>query len=194
MTGSKITADLQKQLNNSLSKHKSILKILAVKYALPDELKNRLKFVNIEQQRDAKLRKISEEIRIQDNPKYKIDRNVLYKIIDGQWKIMVPDELVEDLTWACHESFAHAGPYKCYLAMHEDFVWLNMARKVKSILQTCHICQTVKYPNQHTYVEMGNIITKNKNDLVCIDFLGPLPRLSLIHISLTEPVYWVNLT
>ena len=28
-----------------------------------------------------------------------------YKIIDGQW-IMVPDELVEDLTWACHESGA----------------------------------------------------------------------------------------
>ena len=42
-------------------------------------------------------------MRIQDNPKYKIDKNVLYKIIDGQWKIMVPDELVEDLTWACHE-------------------------------------------------------------------------------------------
>ena len=45
----------------------------------------------------------------------------------------------------------------------EDFLWLNMARKVKSILRTCHICQTAKYPK---YVEMGNIITKNKNDLL----------------------------
>ena len=86
------------------------------------------------------------------------------------------DDLVEDLTWACHESHAHAGAYKCYLGMRDDFVCLNMARKFKSTLRTCHICQTAKYPNQHTYVEMGNIITKNKNDLLCIDFLGPLPR------------------
>ena len=50
--------------------------------------------VNLEQQKDAKLRKISEEIQRQDNPKYRIDRDVLYKIIDGQWKIMVPDDLV----------------------------------------------------------------------------------------------------
>ena len=35
---------------------------------------------------------------------------------------MVPDDLVEDLTWACNESLAHAGAYKCYLAMREDFV------------------------------------------------------------------------
>ena len=31
------------------------------------------------------------------------------------WKIMVPDAMVEDLTWMCHESLAHAGPYKCCL-------------------------------------------------------------------------------
>ena len=57
-------------------------------------------------------------------------------------------------------------------------MWLNMARKVKSILRICHICQTAKYLNQHTYVEMGNIITKNTQELLCIDFLGPLPRAS----------------
>lgn len=73
---------------------------------------------------------------------------------------MKPDYLVEDLTWTCHESLAHAGAYKCYLAMREDFVWMNMAGKVKWILRTWHVCQTVKYPNQHTYVEMKNVVTK----------------------------------
>ena len=38
-TDRKITADQQKQLNNSLDKHESIIKILAIKYALPNELK-----------------------------------------------------------------------------------------------------------------------------------------------------------
>ncbi|MFP3031746.1 MAG: integrase, partial [Wolbachia sp.] len=89
---------------------------------------------------------------------------------------MVPDELVEELTWACHESLVHAGPYKCFLALHEDFIWINMLRKIKSLLRTCHLCQTAKYPNLHTCVEMGNIVTRNKNELLCTDFLGPLPR------------------
>ena len=112
---------MSKEKINSLNKRKSILKILAVKYTLPDDLKNRLKLVNLEPQKDAKIRKIREEIQRQDNPKYRIDSDVLYKIIEGQWKIMVPDDLVEDLTLACHESLAHAGAYKCYLAMREDF-------------------------------------------------------------------------
>ena len=88
-TGDKQTACQEKQLINSLNKCKSFLKILAVKYTLPDDLKNRLKLVNLEQQKDAKVRKIREEIQRQDDPKYRIDRDVLYKIIDGQWKIMV---------------------------------------------------------------------------------------------------------
>ena len=55
---------------------------------------------------------------------------------------------------------------------------MKMARKVKSVLRTCHTCQTAKYPNQHLYVEMGNIVMQCKNELLCIDFLGPLPRAS----------------
>ena len=84
-------------IEEQYSSTRNEVQILAIKYALPEELKNRLKFINDERQRDAKLKKIGEEIRIQDNQKYKIDENVLYKIIDGQWKIMVPDGLVEDL-------------------------------------------------------------------------------------------------
>ena len=53
-----------------------------------------------------------------------------------------------------------------------------MARKVKTVLRTCHSCQTAKHPNQHTYVEMGNIVIHGKNELLCIDFLGPLPRVA----------------
>ena len=38
---------------------------------------------------------------------------------------MVPDHLIEELTWACHESLAHPGAYKCYLTLREDFIWTN---------------------------------------------------------------------
>lgn len=65
--------------------------------------------------------------------------------------------------------------YKCYLTLCEDFIWMNMDRKVKSILRTC---QTPKYPNQHTYIEMGNFVVHNKNELLYIDFLRLLPQTS----------------
>lgn len=48
-----------------------------------------------------------------------------------------------------------------------------MGRKIKSILRTFQTCQTAKYPNQHTYVEIGDIVMNGKKELVCID---PLPR------------------
>ena len=51
-----------------------------------------------------------------------------------------------------------------------------MMKKVRAILRACHDCRTSNYTNQHTYVEMKNIITKGKGEILCVDFLGPLPR------------------
>lgn len=51
-----------------------------------------------------------------------------------------------------------------------------MARKIESILCVYYDYQRAKFPNLHTYVEMGNIITQQKNELVCVDLLGPLPK------------------
>ena len=84
--------------------YKSEIQILAVKCALPNELKSLLININIEQQRDDKIKKIINEIQVKENPKFQIANNVLYKLIDGQWKIMVPDHLVEDLTCLLYTS------------------------------------------------------------------------------------------
>lgn len=54
-----------------------------------------------------------------------------------------------------------------------------MEIQTKLILKSCHACQTEKYPNLNTYVEMGNRVVRDKRTLVCVDFLKPLPRGSL---------------
>ena len=46
------------------------VQILAVKYKLEDSLKNKLQNIGMEQQRDTKLKRICDAIRIQENPKY----------------------------------------------------------------------------------------------------------------------------
>lgn len=30
--------------------------------------------------------------------------SIFYKLIGGQWKIVMPEQVAEDLMWACHES------------------------------------------------------------------------------------------
>lgn len=52
-------------------------------------------------------------IRGNDN-KYGVCDKILYILNGGQWKIMVPENMVEDLEWASHKSITPAGPYKCY--------------------------------------------------------------------------------
>lgn len=89
-----------------------------------------------------------------EDPRYKLENEILYKLWEGEWKVVMPNDLLSEVTWACHESLGHAGPYRCYLALREDFICNNMYRKVRSILKVCHNCQTAKSPNLHTYVEM----------------------------------------
>ena len=54
--------------------------------------------------------------------------------------------------------------------------------KTRPSFRTCHDFQISKYPNKHTYVDMNNIITKCKGEILCVDFLGPLPKATLLNI------------
>lgn len=113
-----------------------------MQHKFPDELVTAIKNISVEQSKDRRLRQIINRIQVEDDHNYHIEDNVLYKLISRQWRIMIPDHLIEGLTWACHEELAHVSAYKCYLALREDFIWENMVRRIKAVLRTCHICQT----------------------------------------------------
>ena len=59
------------------SSNNNEIQILAVKYKIEDNLKGKLKNIGTEQQRDTKLKQISDAIRVQENPKYKLYKNVI---------------------------------------------------------------------------------------------------------------------
>ena len=54
----------------------------------------------------------------------------------------------------------------------------NMFQKIKIEVKKSYECQTAKGLKLHTYVEMQSIQKENKGELIAVDFLGPLPRLS----------------
>lgn len=152
------------------------VKILAIEYQTPNELKQRLRNIHQEQSNDPTVTELRRKYIAKGDPRYRVDNDVLYKLWEGEWKVVLPNELLPELTWACHESLGHAGPYRCFLAIREDFICNNMFRKIRAILKVCHNCQTSKSPNMNTYIEMQNIIVQGKNEMLCVDFLGPLPR------------------
>ena len=38
------------------------------------------------------------------------------------------------------------------------------------------IVRRLSTPNQNTYVEMNNVIAKGKGEILCVDYLSPLPK------------------
>ena len=63
-----------------------------------------------------------------------------------------------------------------YAALQEDVIYNSMMKKIRANLRTCHDCQTLKYPKQHTYIEMNDIITTDTGKVLCADFLLLLPK------------------
>lgn len=83
-----------------------------IQYNLPTDLKNKLRNITLEQENDLILNDLELKLIRQENNQFKINNNILYKLNDGAWKIVIPQQLLEPLTWACHENLAHIGPYR----------------------------------------------------------------------------------
>ena len=73
------------------------VRIISIKYESPQELKQRLRNSGTEQDQDPNILKRKNNLRQRDHPSYKVEENVLYKLMDNRWKIIVPQHLVENI-------------------------------------------------------------------------------------------------
>jgi hypothetical protein len=153
------------------------------------ELKRKLQRIQVEQRLDPKIWEIIERATQGERPRYKVHNDVLYKWMDDQWRIVLPQHLLEEVTWACHESLAHAGAYRCYLALKEDFVCNNMARRVKAILKTCHACQTARHHKAREKEREAREIERENRILEQLSSAAGTREKSLIvHIQKTQQI------
>lgn len=150
------------------------LRLLSIKYKASDETKRILRDLATEQNKDEKIRQLKMKQPLEN--KYTINDDVLFKLVNHEWKVMLSPAMLQTLIVPCHESLGHASSLKCYLSLKEDFIVNNMYRRIRNVLKKCHECQTARYPNLHTYVEMQSIRVKERGELIAVDFLGPMPR------------------
>jgi hypothetical protein len=131
---------------------------------------------------DQRIKKIKDKIKqlgtSQLESNYKEIEGVLFQRVDGHtfnWKIITPEEIVEDLIAHYHERYGHIGVKKTVKTLQEHFIIFGIYRKAAKIIRTCELCQKAKSSNIKYEGERQIILAGKPLEKVFIDICGPLP-------------------
>lgn len=131
------------------------------------------------QQKDQQIRDTIDEVNRKNlTEPYCVRDDVLYykKRNDKTWKLVVPKELRKNLIDEVHERMGHLGAYKTYAELSRTYYWPGIQSDVKKRVVACDLCQRVKTQNFTMEGSYMHVRAKKPNELLCIDFYGPLPR------------------
>ena len=118
---------------------------------------------------ETKKKDVKNEYGIMKNDVYfKINQN-------GDLRSFIPQCLVLTTLRASHEASGHAGSYKLYNFVSKYFYWRYIKRDIKRFTKSCDLCQRVKYLNCKMEGAYQFIQAKEKNQVIAVDFYGPLP-------------------
>ena len=101
--------------------------------------------------------------------------DILYQNTAKGKKVVIPDYFAKKLVNELHHIYAHIAHKKIFKMMDEDFSFSNMRRNIHSWIRSCDICQKVKYRNNIGTTPLQTIKVDKPNQLLNIDFIGPLP-------------------
>ena len=138
-----------------------------------NDLKNKLKNIKNLQKEDSKLNNINNKLESNILRKnYEMINNILHR----NKKIIVPKSLIKQLVIECHEIYGHVGSLKTFKVLSESFVFSKMRATVSKILSCCDSCQHNKVYTRGSFAPLRNIVPERPNDLLSVDFIGPLPQ------------------
>ena len=142
-------------------------------------LKTIMKNLSYKQKNDPGLRLIVDSINNKGNcANYQIYRDVLFhRQNDSEnWRMVIPECIKKDLITFTHERLGHPGVYKTINYIKMYYYWKSINRDVKKLILNCDLCQRVKHLTIAMEGEYQLVEAVGPNDLVAVDFYGPLPR------------------
>ena len=144
-----------------------------------ESLKKIIKNIRTQQNRDACLRKIIESINNNGN----IENYVIYEDIlfhrereNLNWRLVIPGKLSLQLIKFTHTQLGHPGVYKTQEYLKRFYYWKSMGKQIKQYVVACDLCQRVKHLSIAMEGEYDLVRASSPNELVTVDFYGPLPR------------------
>ena len=139
---------------------------------------------------------------VQSNPifhkNYQIKDNTLYRFSKpssklheaNSWKIVLPQDIVQECIKENHELTAiHPGTFKTLAKIKENYFWKGMNADVKSYVSNCEKCKAYKHSNDvpHGHMTHQKQVERPMHTL-SIDTIGPLPKSYSGHIYILSIV------
>lgn len=88
---------------------------------------------------------------------------------------MVPETIIDKLIKETHEIYGHVGIKKTFSLLNEAFFYKKLKNKCNQIIKKCENCQYDKHNQKGSFTELKTIETEKPNELMSMDFYGPLP-------------------
>lgn len=132
--------------------------------------------LNALQDEDETIKELKTQYAIaKELPGYHLANQILYKVANNQHRAIIPTNVAPKFIQECHEIYGHIGARTCYYLLREDFTCPHLYKLTRQTLRKCVTCQKTKVCTPGTFAEMKNILPLNPNELISIDFYGPLP-------------------
>lgn len=97
---------------------------------------------------------------------------------DESWKLCIPEPERERVLLESHETptSGHLGRRKTIYRVCQNYYWPGMCRDIRRFVDRCIPCLEYKVPQQKPAGYMHTIHPSKPWEVVCIDFVGPLPK------------------
>ena len=115
------------------------------------------------------------DVEEKETKKYEIHDDLLYFVSGENKRLCLTKSIIHDIIDECHEMYAHIGPLKVIKMLNDFFYYPKLAKIVRRRLASCDSCQRNKVTNQTCFSEMRNYLPERPNEILSIDFYGPLP-------------------
>jgi len=94
------------------------------------------------------------------------------------WKLCVSSSNRVRVLQECHDAptAGHLGVRKTVSRLSQRYFWPGMFRDAKRYIQRCESCQKLKTAQTKAAGKILTRITSEPFDVLCADFVGPLPR------------------
>lgn len=131
------------------------------------------------QDTDIELEILKMELRINLNYRnlldYCVHKDVLFRKIDGEWKLKCPSVLIPELLNFFHDERGHFGVHKTFNLIREKFYFQGVRKIVKGYVKSCAKCQQNKIKCTSSSAGFRPVLVSRPGELLSVDIFGPLP-------------------
>ena len=101
-----------------------------------------------------------------------VEKGVLYRMIDGKKRVVVPHHLVDKVLSMAHSDLGHQGRDRTLALCQARFFWCGMGTDVQDFIYKCDRCSRAKHPNLPDKAPLKPIVSTEPLDIVCMDYLS----------------------